>query len=590
MRYNMISGYTKNLSVQFLIALLKKHGITQVIASPGTTNLEFVAGLQYDGSFNIISCVDERSASYMAYGMAMESKKPVVITCTEATASRDYFPGLTAAYYIHLPILAVTGVHRYNQIGQLRPQVIDRSVSPNDLFVHKEQLPVIKDKEDETETQLRINRAILALMGRGGGTVHIDLPCCNDDYDFTQKSLPEVRVIRRYYPNMESPKITDGRIAIYIGSHKSFSQEETRAIDSFCAQYDAVVFCDHTSSYYGKYCIKPALVSIQSNNYNIFDDIELLIHLGEQAADGSTPSKLKRAKRVWRVNPDGELRDTFGKLEAVFAMDERIFFEQYLNDSDINKKENYLNMCKKLMNRVQVSVEALPFSNVYIAAVISKEIPCDSTIYLGPSNTIRAWAFFEFPAGVKSFGNVGCRGIDGVLASCVGSSYIFPERIHFCILGDLTFFYDINSIVANKFQSNIRILLVNNGGGSIFKLSGAPAYKYFGDKTADEYIAAGGHFGNKSSDLIMHLTKGLGFEYMCASTKEEFLSKYKKFVNPEQLEKPVLFEVFTNAVDERVAFNIMSQLDASAEGKAKYMVKQMLGNQVSNKLKKILGK
>ena len=111
--------YSNELSVQYLVALLKAHKIKKVIASPGTTNLSFVASLQYDPFFEMYSCVDERSAAYMACGLSAETGEPVVITCTGATASRNYLPGLTEAYYRKLPILAVTGTQYEGRIGEL---------------------------------------------------------------------------------------------------------------------------------------------------------------------------------------------------------------------------------------------------------------------------------------------------------------------------------------------------------------------------------------------------------------------------------------------------------------------------------------
>ena len=118
--------YSNDKATQILVALLKEHGIRKVIVSPGTTNMCLVASLQYDSFFQIYSCVDERSAAYMACGMSCESGEAVVITCTEATASRNYLPALTEAYYRKLPILAITGFHNLDAIGHLQSQVIDR--------------------------------------------------------------------------------------------------------------------------------------------------------------------------------------------------------------------------------------------------------------------------------------------------------------------------------------------------------------------------------------------------------------------------------------------------------------------------------
>ena len=586
----MINGYTKNKSVQYLISLLEKHGIKKVVVSPGTTDLEFTAALQYNGNFEMISAVDERGAAYIATGISEISREPVVICCTEATASRNYFSGLTESYYRKLPILAVTGVHRYAQVGHLIPQVIDRGVSPRDMCVKKVQLPIIKDAEDERETVLKINDALLELRRNGGGPVHIDLPCCNDEYEFETKTLPEVKKIERYFSfSEEIPSLPKGKIAVYIGSHHHFSEEETKVIDKFCAQNDAVVFCDHTSGYKGKYAFKSALVAFQKNSYDIFNNIELLIHLGESFADEKTFEKLKSAKEVWRVHIDGELRDSFGKLKNVFQMTEKEFFTRYLDDSQEEKKSNIEN-CLSLKKEIKIPYEKLPFSIMYVASKIAPSIPKKSIVHIGASNSVRAWSLFDFDDSVDVFANVGCRGIDGALSASIGASFLDSSRLTYCMLGDLTFFYDINSLGNRDIKPNLRILLVNNNGGCIFKLNGAPGHKFFGDETTDQYIAAAGHFGNKSENLVKHFSEDLGFEYITASDKDSFESGFEKFTSEDITDKPIIFEVFTNDFEDRESFNMMAGIDASDSEKAKNIVKNILGDKGTQTLRKIMGR
>lgn len=587
----MALGFSKNMNIQLLIALMKKHGIKRVITSPGGTNLEFTVGLQYDGGFELFSSVDERSAAYMACGMVGETSEPVAITCTESTASRDYFPGLTEAFYRKLPILVITGVHRYSQIGHLQPQIIDRSVSPVDVFKAKVQLPIIKDEEDIWNSELLINKAILALKRSGGGPVHIDLPCCNDDYDFSTKELPEVKAIKRYYYNDELPTLPSGKIAIFIGSHLAFDENKTKAIDEFCNIYNSVVFCDHTSGYKGNYAVHAAITSLQNCEYEMYENIDLLIHMGEAPADEATMRKLARTKQVWRVNPDGELRDSFKKLYAVFEMEEYYFFKYYSAKAvTIVHKENYLEICKESIRKINVPLNELPFSNVYMASIIEPRLPKNSIIHLGLSNTIRAWSMFELPHSVKSSSNVGCRGIDGVLSTVVGASMINKDQLHFCVIGDLTFFYDMNALGNRDISNNLRILLVNNGGGGVFKHKGAPGYRFFGDEVTNMYIAAGGHFGNKSRTLVKHFAEDLGFDYITASTKEEFNLLYERFINTELSEKSILFEVFTDDEDEREAFNMMSSIDVSNSLRVKQLAKQVLGQSGTKIVKRIISR
>ena len=140
--------YTDEKAVLILVALLKANGIKRVIVSPGTTNFTFVGSIQHDDYFQLYSCVDERSAAYMACGMATETGEPIVITCTGATAPRDYLPGLTEAYYRKLPVLAVCGHRGMSAIGHLFDQQLDRRNEPADVANTQVWVPFVKDKED----------------------------------------------------------------------------------------------------------------------------------------------------------------------------------------------------------------------------------------------------------------------------------------------------------------------------------------------------------------------------------------------------------------------------------------------------------
>ena len=116
--------YTNEKNAQIVLSLLKAHGIKRVIASPGTTNMALVGSMQQDPYFEMYSAVDERSAAYMACGLAAETSEPVVISCTGATASRNYLPGLTEAFYRKLPILSITSTQPISRVGHHMAQII----------------------------------------------------------------------------------------------------------------------------------------------------------------------------------------------------------------------------------------------------------------------------------------------------------------------------------------------------------------------------------------------------------------------------------------------------------------------------------
>lgn len=320
--------YSNERSIQILISLLKQHGIKKCVVSPGATNVTFVASLQQDDFFELYSSVDERSAAYIACGIAAESGEPVVLSCTGATASRNYIPGLTEAYYRKLPVLAVTSTQDVTRVGHLRAQVIDRSVIQNDIALLSEHIPITNDATTEWSNTIKINRAILELKHRGGGPVHLNLTTTYSK-DYSVKELPVAKMIRRICRGDEFPSLPQGRVAVFVGAHVKLSDAETQALDAFCSSHNAVVICDHTSGYKGKYRVQAALLVTQGKSISNLAIMDLLIHIGE--VSGAYYSLFP--KTVWRVNPDGELRDAYQRLSCVFEMSEQYFFEHYIDEA-----------------------------------------------------------------------------------------------------------------------------------------------------------------------------------------------------------------------------------------------------------------
>ena len=574
--------YSSERSLQILIYLLKKHGIRKCVLSPGATNITFVGSLQQDPWFECYSSVDERSAAYIACGLAAESGEPVVLSCTGATASRNYLPGLTEAYYRKLPVLAVTSTQIVSRIGHYIPQVIDRRSMQNDVALLSEYIPVTDNDTEEWSNTVKINRALLELRHRGGGPVHLNVETTYSR-DFSVKELPQARVIRRVMPQDTYPEIPQGRVAVMIGSHKKFTDAETQALDAFCATHDAVVFVDHTSGYKGKYRVPISILASQEKDYCNLADMNLLIHIGE--VSGGYIGVRPRA--VWRVNPDGELRDTYHKLSYVFEMKEQAFFTHYAGEN-VPARHDYLDTCWKSLREtwVKVPADALPFSNVWIAHETANRIPAGSVLFLGILNTLRTWNYFDIPDTVYGYANTGGFGIDGYISSMIGASLVHPDKLYFCVAGDLAFFYDMNVLGNHHVGRNVRILLVNNGKGTEFRnymhLGAA-----FGDE-ADKYIAAAGHYGNKSHQLVRHYAEDLGYEYLSANNKEEYLQCLDRFLTPEVTERPILFEVFTNNEDESEAIRMMRNLNVSTKGMLKNALKNTLGEKGKSLVKEII--
>jgi 2-succinyl-5-enolpyruvyl-6-hydroxy-3-cyclohexene-1-carboxylate synthase len=183
---------------------------------------------------------------------------------------------------------------------------------------------------------------------------------------------------------------------------------------------------------------------------------------------------------------------------------------------------------------------------------------------------------------------VGGFGIDGNVSTLVGSSLVNKNSLYFGVIGDLAFFYDMNALGNRSVGNNLRILLINNGKGAEFRRFNHKAAQHGND--ADKFVAAAGHFGNKSKTLVKHYAQDLGFEYLCAGTKEEFEQVYERFIYPEITDKPILFEVFTNSEDESRALEKIMKIEVDVKKKVKNTAKQVLGTKGVNAIKKAMGK
>lgn len=577
--------YTNERNVQIVIALLKAHGIRRVIASPGTTNMTFVVSIENDPWFQIWSSVDERSAAYLACGMATETGEPVVLSCTGATASRNYMPGLTEAYYRKLPVLAITSTRGNHKVGHLIDQQIDRRNIPNDIAIESVTIPMVKDKEDERYCEIEANKAILALKLNGGGPVHINM-YTKYSKDFSVREIPRVNAIYRHtVTDSEWPVIPqDGRIVVRVGSHANFTDEQVQAIDAFCATYDAVVCCDHTSGYRGMYEVHGQLVFGQQKWHSPLRDANLCIHIGEVSGDQFCVS----ARHTWRVSPDGELRDTFGTLRRVFMMPEAEFFNHYAMEE--GSRSAYLDDLNKETEALKSQIPELPFSNIWMARHMCDKLPSGCEVHFGIYHSLRSWNFFKLPAGIQAKCNVGGFGIDGGVSTLIGASLANPNKLFFGVFGDLAFFYDMNVIGNRHVGDNVRILLINNGKGNEFRNYNHPCY-FLGEE-ADEYVAAAGHYGNKSHMLVKNYAENLGYEYFSASNKEEFNASIDKFLSSEKQAKPMLFEVFTETEDESNALeailNIGVDKKTVVKDKLKNAVKEIIGQKTIDAIKKVI--
>ena len=552
--------YTDDKNAQVVLALLKQYGIKKVVVSPGMTNVPISRSVQIDPWFEVYSVVDERSAAYFACGLSYASGEPVVISCTGATASRNYLPGLTEAYYRNLPIIALTSQRHTSDYGNLVPQITDRTASQNDIKKVSVHLPVVRDDEDFERCTISVNKALIAATTRGNGPVHINLPV--DDFSFTTDKLPEVRKITYYDSDSVKDEATtlrselkNKRVAVFIGAHAKFNKSLRRSVENFAAQFGAAIIVDQTSNYMGKNAISLAQIADLKNS-SIKPDV--VIDIGSITGEYSIGWLFNI--ETWRISEDGEVHDRMHRQTKLFDCLEEVFFNALANKNEAVK----INYYKELESEVAtISVPELPFSNTYVSHALSKHLPKNSSIHMGILNSLRNMNFFALDDTIDGSSNVGGFGIDGALSTLIGQSMFDKKRLVFGLVGDLAAFYDMNALGIRHIGNNVRILIVNNCGGVEFRLNDE-VERQLGEDT-NEFIAAAGHNGSMKA-----WAEARGFYYMTASDKEGFSKQINDFCSPDlnKFKSPVVFEVFTTMENEQSSLREMhasNRADNSSE-------------------------
>ena len=474
-------------TVHYLIALLKAYGINSIVASPGTQNSTFNFLVQEDKDFNCYSVIDERSVVYVAIGMANELNKPVAITCTGATAARNYMSGLTEAYYSETPIVACTfydpWTHKYN----IAPQYTDRSVSQNDIKAISVTLPEINSNVDKNNVLLGINAALSEAKYKNL-PVHINCPA---SYDYNQELPTDIWTTEYHYERFSELKseLKNKKVAVHIGQHKKFTKEEECALSEFAKSYNIPVICEHASNYHGK-----NKVLVAQMWYIKSDDIKPDIVIDIGGVSGIYyKCQIFNNSVLWRItkNPKFGARMNRPLRKMLIGLEKNIFSEL---KNDESADSDLFGLIKSRIEKIEHP--DFPISTTRVAQEFAKHIPGNSLLHLAILEAYERQDLFDLPETVNTLCNLGGFGIDGAVSTAVGQSLVNKDKTVFLLTGDLAFFYDMNIIGNRHIDKNLRIIVINNYEGVTMRLN-PTLEKAWGEKqkvlvTAAEHNSRGG--------------------------------------------------------------------------------------------------
>lgn len=583
-------NYPKFKTFQILVPMLKAYNIRNIVISPGSRMREFVLAVEEDPFFVTYDVTDERSASYFALGLSQELLEPVVIVCTSSTATTNYLPGVTEAFYQNVPIVVLTGDRDPYMLGQQEDQMINQ-VGMYDRVVRKSvTLPIVKDDNaDKWYCERLICEALLELNHHKTGPIHINVPVPAVVYWSNDKPIekyPEVKVIRRY--TMEDKYLLDKKIEelsnakrILILAGQGIKIFDEKILNDFFDKYNCVIHAEHMGniSCRGKINIAALSENIADSVFDEYMPDIVISFQGTIAITRGLKEKLRTKKfNHWLIDEEGEVIDAYKNLTSIFECTPRTFFEYFVSHAPNEQKNDMIYYNKWLTKYSQIKEPNVGYSNVFVIQHFLEKMPTNSILHLSILNSIRISHYFELPQGTKVYANVGTDGIDGCLSSFFGQS-VATDKECFIIIGDLSFFYDMSSLRIKHIKPNAHILLINNHGGNEFYLQPIMPTTPQG-------------LGASHRNSAQGWAQSLGYRYMKATNEKEFFDNIDDFINKGS-NNPVLFEVFTDQMDDREAVNktktfYRELFDKNAS--IKKAIKSVVGENTIKDIKNILGK
>ena len=587
--------YSKLKNVQILVSLLKKYDIKHIVISAGTRHTPFVHSVENDSFFTTYSIVDERSASFFAIGLIEKLRRPVAIVCTSGTAAANYVSAANEAFYQELPLLLLTADRNHYYMFQQEEQMIPQEGLYSQVCKKVVTLPHVRDDKDFWYCSRICNEALLELEHGEKGPVHInfivenDYPIYQGIVDFSEKELPDVKKINKI--TLESPKeewnklvdkLEKSKVLIVYGQKGKLTINEKKAIDTFSDRFDCVISTDLLSNYKGDYSINTFPIMRLLNNEEfekLLPDIVITINANTVSEIKGRLSNYKNKFEHWHISSKGEVSDPFKILSDIISCSPTSFFEKINSISSNKNNHKYYQEWKNIQNKFgknnNLNDTSIKYSGLYATQQFIKRIPSNSLLHIANSNSIRLANYFELNKDVEVYGNRGTHGIDGSMSAFVGQASI-TENNCYLLIGDLSFFYDMNALWNNYIGKNIRIMVVNNSGGAIFhsypSKSNVP--------TIDKHIAA--EHNTSVKDWVI----SRGFDYIEAHNTEDFNNNIDKLFI-EKSNKPIIMEVFTDKEEDAKQIQEVLLPYKSGSSLKKEILKRMPVS-LKSKIKKVL--
>lgn len=551
--------YSNKENVNILTSLLLEYGVSDAVVCPGSRNAPIVHNLSVCEAIRCRPVTDERSAAFYALGLAIATRRPTVVCVTSGSALLNVMPAVAEAAYQHVPLVVISADRPQQWIDQLDGQTIPQSDALGRFVRKAVQLPEPHNDEERWLCRRLVNEAMHLATCRQGAPVHINVPISEPLFEFDTEQLPQLsrfNNIKRAVIKDASMDMPDAfheakRPMIVIGqlAHGTVSHETIRSLSE---KY--VVMSEPLSNpSYMTIHFDEAIRYIVSDNSSINDDEDdktayypdYVIYVGDTLVSKPARRFLRNAKAPsCLITPDAaDIHDPLMTLTDIVECDTdsiNALLASLCDAPDTDERCRFHDRWQSFLDAYAAHADAYAPEYSQMATVKYFEeqladLDIDICVHYANSSAVRLACIY---AQHYVWCNRGVNGIEGSLSTAAGFS-LATHDMTVCVIGDLSFFYDQNALWNSNLRGNLRIILLNNRGGGIFRqlpgLSDSPA--------ADDLVMASHE--NTAQGICTQNDIG----YLSAKSMDEMQIGIVTLLTRES-ERPMLLEVFTDSNDD----------------------------------------
>ena len=543
--------YSNKDLAQLIVEYCCEYQIEHVIISPGSRSAPLTINFTNHPKIRTYSIVDERCAAFFALGIAQQTQKPTVIVCTSGSALLNYYPAIAEAYYSDIPLIVISADRPQHLIDIGDGQTIRQE---NVFHNHSLYNANLFEKEvNRDENSQMISTAIsTAIINKG--PVHINAPFDEPLYNTTDQLFLKDYIVKNeinesvvFNDNLEeyaSIWNSSKKKLVIVGSNFPNINLQNQ-LSQIIEDESVLIFTETTSNIHHPKFVNSIDQLIFPLNKNDIKRLQpdILITLGGMVVSKKVKQFLRKyqPKHHWHIDSKNAL-NTFHCLSKHFVTCPNQFFDKFLkivNNNHSDYRDNWLETKKLRSNHHRTFLGKAEFSDLTVFKILLESIPDHCQLQLGNSSVIRYSQLFDVNPTLDVFCNRGTSGIDGSTATAIGAAHAVKQQTVF-ITGDISFFYDSNALWNNFIRNDFRIIIINNGGGGIFKFISGPS-----DTNVLDY------FETPHNLTARPLSEMFNIKYYMAKNEKELKAELKSFYKLEK--EPKLLEIFTpNTVNDKV--------------------------------------